>query len=122
MEREDASSKFLSDLMSAMNQDGDQCSLQKLPVEMFCNEIAAYFDHRESLTILALLSRSFYVSMQYRYKSLCLINRYITERDTQTGDENANMPNQMKNTNSESTKIVNTKNYISIFGKFHSKI
>ena len=79
---EDGSVKFLNDLIKSMNQ-GNLSALEKLPDELFCNEIASYFDHKDSLLLLAMLSRSFYVSMQLKYKSLCLINKYITNEDIQ---------------------------------------
>ena len=69
---------------------------------------------------------AFYISLQLRYKSLCI--KYGFVPNTQEFLENdganildANQPKAMAKKKSEKQQIIDAKNYMSIFGKFMSK-
>jgi hypothetical protein len=57
-----------------------------------------------------MLSRGFYISMQHRYRSLSIQYGYINNDDEHSED------------NEGAAELISTKNYISIFGKFYSKM
>ena len=78
-----------------------------------------------------MVSRGFYISMQLRYKSLCITNNYITLNESSNLNKvlaiinNYSTLKEFSNINEvvlSENEIDVSKNFISTFGKFYSKM
>ena len=100
----------------------------ELPDFVICI-ISEFLDHSESVCYLALASRYYYLSLQMRYKSLCIKSQFVekfeefcpaqTLKETIPETIDNNFPIVRKKSLHE--QLIDSKNYMTIFGKMTSK-
>lgn len=104
------------------------CELNiEIPDHVICI-ISEYLDHEETVGYLALASKYFYLSLQIRYKSLCIKNQFVEkfeefcpiQKEIKVVQETYdNFPIVKKKSLHE--QMIDSKNYMTIYGKMSSK-
>ena len=105
--------------------EGDFLDESALPDHILCM-IAENLDHQFVLRKLCMASRYFYISMQLRYKSLCIkhgvINQDLSEEAKRIAEKEKTSKNfKIYKQKTIEEQLIDSKNYMSIFGKFISK-